>query len=87
MKIGSATNIQKLLAALPEEKQARVNALVRRHLKACAQYAVPPDNLERVFIEAVEVLTIEEQLPPDKPRTTEWEPHRRYEQYTTPKDL
>ena len=80
-------NVRKILDSLPPEKRRRVNAIVNRHLKACASQGVAPENLERVYIEAVEVAAIDEKIASAPPATDHYcEPFRRYEQYLPPKD-
>ncbi len=80
-------NVRKILDSLPPEKRLRVNAIVNRHLKACASQGVAPENLERVYIEAVEVAAIDEKIASAQPATNHYcEPFRRYEQYLPPKD-
>lgn len=80
-------NVRRILDALPPEKQRRVNAIVNRHLRACDSQDVPLENLERIYIEAVEVATIDEKIA-SAPTATDhyYEPVRRYEQYLPPKD-
>ena len=80
-------NVRKILDSLPPEKRRRVNAIVNRHLKACASQGVAPENLERVYIEAVEVAAIDEKSDSSLPTiNNNCEPFRRYEQYLPPKD-
>jgi hypothetical protein len=80
-------NVRRILDSLPPEKQQRVEAIVNRHLKACADQGVAPENLERVCIEAVEIAAIDEKIP-SEPSAENYhcEPFRRYEQYLPPKD-
>lgn len=84
MKITSDT--LKLVNRLPKDKRERVDAIVRRHVQACQKNGFLPENLERVYIEAVEMVDIEERFPEI---TTEdnrtWEPFRHYDQYVSPK--
>jgi len=39
---------------LPKEKREKVDAIVRRHTNACYKNGFPPENLDRVYIEAME---------------------------------
>lgn len=74
---------------LPKDKRARVDAIVRRHVAACQGMDIPPDSLERVFIEAVELVDIEIAYPEadTKPADTgQYEPFRQYPQYVSPVD-
>ena len=85
MKITSDT--LKLINRLPKDKRERVDAIVRRHVRACQNNGFLPENLERVYIEAVEMVNIEERFPAE-PVTEDnrtWEPFRHYEQYVSPK--
>ena len=80
-------NVGRILDSLPPEKRRRVNVIVNRHLKACASQGVEPENMERVYIEAVEVAAIDERTASAPPSTNQYcEPFRRYEQYLPPRD-
>ena len=85
MKITSDT--LKLINRLPHNKREKVDAIVRRHVRACQDNGFLPENLERVYIEAAEMVEIEERFPAEA--ITEdnrtWEPFRHYEQYVSPK--
>ncbi|MGE0887275.1 MAG: hypothetical protein AB7P14_27460 [Blastocatellales bacterium] len=84
MKITSDT--LKLINRLPKDKREKVDAIVRRHVRACQKNGFNPENLERVYIEAVEMVDLEERFP--EPVTKEdrnWEPFRHYDQYISPK--
>lgn len=85
MKITSDT--LKLINRLPENKREKVDAIVRRHVQACQKNGFLPENLERVYIEAVEMVDIEERFPPEVvvEDNRVWEPFRHYEQYVSPK--
>jgi hypothetical protein len=77
----------KLINRLSDTKRQKVDALVRRHVRACHQNGFDPENLDRVYIEAIEMIDIEDRLP--EPLIVEdkrnWEPARRYEQYESPR--
>ena len=84
MKITSDT--LKLVNRLPKDKRERVDAIVRRHVQACQKNGFLPENLERVYIEAVEMVDIEERFPEVETEDNRtWEPFRHYEQYVSPK--
>lgn len=84
MKITSDT--LKLINKLPKEKRERVDAIVRRHVQACQKNGFLPENLERVYIEAVEMVDIEERFPESEAEDNRnWEPFRHYDQYVSPK--
>lgn len=76
----------KLINTLPREKKVKVEAIVRRHVLACQKNGFQPDNLERVFIEAVEMVELEERFPePVREDNRDWEPARHYDQYISPR--
>lgn len=79
-------NVRRILDALPPEKQRRVNAIVNRHLRACDRQGVPLENLERVYIEAVEIAAIDEKPFSNQFLDSHHDPPRRYEQYLPPKN-
>lgn len=84
MKISMDTLRQ--LNELSPDKKERVDAIVKRHVAACQRNGFLPENLERVFIEAMEMADLGEEFvdpKPTEPRT--WEPVRSYEQYISPK--
>ncbi len=85
MKITSDT--LKMLNKLPDDKRQKVDAIVRRHVRACQQNGFNPENLERAYIEAIEMVDIEDRFPDpvinEDNRT--WEPFRQYDQYISPK--
>lgn len=71
---------------LSKDRRARVEAIVRRHVAACYRNGFPPENLDRVYIEALEVINMEDKFPEvveAAPR--DWEPLRHYDQYISPK--
>jgi hypothetical protein len=84
MKISSDT--LKLVHRLPKKKREKVDAIVRRHVAACQKNGFLPENMERVYIEAVEMVDLEERFPePRDEEIRDWEPARRYDQYVSPK--
>lgn len=84
MKITSDT--LKLVNTLPKDKREKVDAIVHRHVQACQKNGFLPENLERVYIEAVEMVDIEERFPdPIVEDNRDWEPFRQYDQYVSPK--
>jgi len=84
MKITSDT--LKLVNRLPKDKREKVDAIVRRHVRACQNNGFNPENLERVYIEAVEMVDLEERFPEVvKEDDRNWEPYRHYDQYVSPK--
>jgi hypothetical protein len=84
MKLSSDT--LKLVNRLPKRKKDKVDAIVRRHVAACQKNGFQPENLERVYIEAVELVDLEERFPePITEEIRDWEPARHYDQYVSPK--
>jgi hypothetical protein len=77
----------RLIKSLPPEKRAKVDAIVRRHIRACRKNGFLPENLERVFIEAVEMVEMQERSPepPVHEPPRDWEPFRRYDLYISPR--
>lgn len=84
MKLANET--MKVLNKLSAEKKEKVEAVVRRHVAACLKNGFPPENLDRVYLEAVEIVDLEEIYPePKSEEHRNWEPARRYDQYVSPK--
>jgi hypothetical protein len=84
VKISSDT--LKLINKLPKKKKERVDAIVRRHVAACQRNGFDPENLDRVYIEAIEMIEIEVKFPePASEEARDWEPARHYDQYISPK--
>lgn len=75
----------KLINKLSETKRERVDAIVRRHVRACQRNGFEPESMERVFIEAVELVNLEERFPEANEDQRDWEPVRSYSQYISPK--
>lgn len=82
-----AADIQKRVNELPEETRKKVEKVVVRHLEACRRLGVEPEQMDRVWIEAIEAVqqdehfteTLDEKWP-------EFEPVRTYGVYSTPAD-
>jgi len=76
----------RMVDTLPGEKRGKVEAIVRRHVAACQKNGFLPENLERVYIEAVEMVELEERFPePVVEDIRDWEPARHYDQYISPR--
>jgi hypothetical protein len=76
----------KLINDLPRPKREKVDAIVRRHVAACQRNGFLPENLERVFIEAIEMVNLEKRFPDQKSEEMrDWQPARHYDQYVSPK--
>ena len=80
-------DILKAINSMPEEKRQRVEQVVKRHVNACYRNGFPPENMERVYIEAIELVNLDERFPEFEVVEIErsWEPFRRYDQYVSPK--
>lgn len=86
MKISDQT--LKMINQLPQATRAKVDQIIRTHVAACRRTGSPIENLDRLFIEAVEIVKLEERRPETKLEySSEWEPFRRYDQYLSPRDL
>ena len=76
------------LQELDETGREAVEQIVRAHIRACRLNGFQPENLERVYQEAIEIIRLEG--PPKKDSATsanKYEPTRRYEQYRSPRAL
>jgi hypothetical protein len=86
MKISEQT--LKMINQLPQDTRVKVDQVIRTHVAACRRTGSPIENLDRLFIEAVEIVKLEERCPETRLEySSEWEPFRRYEQYASPRDL
>jgi hypothetical protein len=85
MKIPS--DVQKVVRALPKEKREKVEAIVKRHLDACRKVGVEPEYMDRVWMEAIETVEIEEKFPEfdDRGEWPKYESERRYSVYDSPR--
>jgi len=76
------------LQDLDESGREAVEQIVRAHIRACRLNGFQPENLERVYQEAIEIIRLEG--PPRKDTSmgaNKYEPTRRYEQYRSPRAL
>jgi hypothetical protein len=76
------------LQELDEIGREAVEQIVRAHIHACRLNGFQPENLERVYQEAIEIIRLEG--PPKKDpvmSANKYEPTRRYEQYRSPRAL
>lgn len=76
------------LQELDEIGREAVEQIVRAHIHACRLNGFQPENLERVYQEAIEIIRLEG--PPKKDSVmsaNKYEPTRRYEQYRSPRAL
>lgn len=78
----------KMLKNLSRDQRAKVDEVVRTHVKACLRNGSPLESFDRLLIEAVEVVKLEERVPETKYDFVPGvEPFRHYEQYTSPREL
>lgn len=75
--------IRRQYEALTPEERAAANRIIKAHFKACDKFGMAVENLDRVFLEAIEVARLEAAEPAAE-RYSSHEPARHYEQYTTP---
>ncbi|MBL8169502.1 MAG: hypothetical protein JNJ50_15200 [Acidobacteria bacterium] len=86
MKISEQT--LRMINQLPKDTRTKVDQVIRTHVAACVKNGSPIESLERLFIEAVEIVKLEERNPDMRfEYSSEWEPFRRYDQYSSPRDL
>jgi hypothetical protein len=81
-------DIKNALNAMSAEKRKRVESIVRRHIDACQRMGVEIEYLDRVWIEAIEAIGIEEKFPGLMVEDNKWpdiEPARRYDVYEPPR--
>lgn len=85
-KLSASTTAK--LAALPDADRAAIEAIVQRHITACHRLGVEIENIERVYLEAIDVWTAERDSPKalDKSGESPSWPETRYHQYVSPKD-
>ncbi|HWQ36884.1 MAG TPA: hypothetical protein VNQ79_28895 [Blastocatellia bacterium] len=80
------TDTLKLLSRVSRDKRDKIETIVRRHVSACYRNGFPPENLDRVYLEAMEIVNLEERFPePVSEEPRDWEPARHYHQYVSPK--
>lgn len=83
MKISNDT--LRAINQLSKKKKEKVDAIVKRHVAACQKNGFLPENLERVFIEAIEMVDLDDRFPESKSEEfRNYEPARRYDQYISP---
>ena len=74
------------LQELDDNGRDAVEQIVRAHIRAFRLNGFQPENLERVYQEAIEIIRLEG--PPKKDlamSANKYEPTRRYEQYRSPR--
>jgi hypothetical protein len=82
----TTADIRRMVEALPPEKREQVEAIVRRHLAACHRLGVTPDAMDRVWIEAMEAIRLDEQFTEKMDeKWPEWNALWRYDVYEAPR--
>ncbi|MBK9314255.1 MAG: hypothetical protein IPM55_08420 [Acidobacteria bacterium] len=82
-----AADILKRVNELPEETRKKVEKVVVRHLEACRRVGVEPEQMDRVWIEAIEAVRQDEHFTDSlDEKWPEWEPLRSYDVYSSPAD-
>lgn len=86
MKLSS--HALRALQELDETGRDAVEQIVRAHIRACRLNGFQPENLERVYQEAIEIIRLEGPPPRDNSVVSnKYEPTRRYEQYRSPRAM
>jgi hypothetical protein len=75
------------LQELDETGRQAVEQIVQAHIRACLLNGFQPENLERVYQEAIEIIRLEGPPKKDPSVANKYEPTRRYEQYRSPRAL
>ena len=82
----TSADIRKMVEALPKDKREQVEAIVRRHVAACRRMGVAPDTMDRVWIEAVEAVRLDEHFTEEMDeKWPEWQNIWRYGVYEPPR--
>jgi hypothetical protein len=75
------------LQELDEAGRKAVEQIVQSHVRACRLNGFQPENLERVYQEAIEIIRLEGPPKNESLGHNKYEPTRRYEQYRSPRAL
>lgn len=73
------------LDALPVRVQEIARRAIREHLAACLRARITVEDLNRVYVEAIEVAKLEAEAPVRVATGTSAEPFRQYGQYISPR--
>jgi hypothetical protein len=75
------------LQELDDFGREAVESMVKQHIRACHLNGFQPENIERVYQEAIEIIRLEG--VPEEPAfvPSKYEPTRHYEQYRSPRAL
>lgn len=75
------------LQELDDNGRKAVDRIVQEHIRACRLNGFQPENLERVYQEAIEIVRLEGPPKSESMVHDKYEPTRRYEQYRSPRAL
>jgi len=75
------------LQELDDTGRQAVEQIVKAHVRACRLNGFQPENLERVYQEAIEIIRLEGPPKKDSGVQNKYKPTRRYEQYRSPRAL
>ena len=75
------------LQELDDTGRKAVEQIVQAHIRACRLNGFQPENLERVYQEAIEIVRLEGPPKNESLGHNKYEPTRRYEQYRSPRAL
>jgi hypothetical protein len=83
--INVSTATSRAFQRLDAATQLQVKAVVREHLQACVNTGAPIENLDRVFVEAIEIVRLgfKEEVYPSHVKDLK----RIYEQYRSPREV
>lgn len=80
----------KLVLQLPSDTQSKLDQLIKRHVRACEKLGAPLEGMDRVVLEGIQLLQLEEKHPApaivEMTPSNGW-PETRYEQYRSPREL
>lgn len=79
-------NVCESFAKLTPATQRKVKRIVRTYLQTCAKLGAPATDLERVHLEAIEAVRLQEMYPENEmPQIADYHHARHYAQYVSPK--
>lgn len=82
----SASTLRAYEMLSPDQKIA-TDHIIRAHIAACRKQGIPVESMDRVWFEAMEQVRLDGVLTPQSGESASHEPRRRYDVYTTPRDL
>ena len=82
-KLGTAT--LRSIEGLSEIQREKVEQVVRAHIRACRLNGFEPDDLNRLYLEAIEIVKLEEGITEEPGHETPPWDERRYGVYESPR--